>query len=100
MFVTRNTYDAACRERDEALALATKLRLAMERETAALLGCIKELDAARAELAKTYVRDDKGQIRRHPSSVATIVDGAAPSRAILGSELNKDRSGKHGSEVA
>jgi len=83
MFVTRNTYDAACRERDEALALVTKLRLAMERESAALFGCVKERDAARAELATTYIRNDKGRIQRHPSFVPPIaVDGAAPSRAV------------------
>jgi len=144
MFVTRNTYNAACRERDEALGLVTKLRQAMERESAALFGCVKERDEARAEaeraermyqpgklfslgervrllehqdtvsqntiaslrdqLAKTWIRNDRGHWARHPlhaeAMSTAIVDGAAPSRAILGSELNKDRSGKHGSEVA
>ena len=62
----------AARERDKSLTLA----------------------AARAELRTTYVRDAKGRITRHPSHAL------APSPETFASETRKDRSGKHGSEVA
>jgi len=70
MFVTRKTYDAVVRERDEALALVAKLRRGCETRAAidaAIISgrdsTIKELEE---ELSHTYVHDARGRIMRHP----------------------------------
>lgn len=94
MFVTRKTYDAVVRERDEALALVKKLRVDLDdraerhrvtevdacnqaaersrletrltRTIASLRRADQEVRECHAALSSTYVRDARGRIARHP----------------------------------
>ena len=91
MFVTRKTYDAVVRERDEALALVAKLTsentrcksanaftlkalevrgykladMADQREGAELAAAAK-IARLEGELSRAYVHDARGRIARHP----------------------------------
>lgn len=77
MFVTRKTYDAVVRERDEALALVAKVRAASARQAldhelamvnrAARIACaVIEVQELKGELSRAYVHDARGRIARHP----------------------------------
>jgi len=84
MFVTRKTYDAVVRERDEALALVAKLRatanrliddhgVTMRRKNVELAEQDRQIASRdqrismmHAELSRAYVHDARGRIARHP----------------------------------
>jgi len=84
MFVTRKTYDAVVRERDEALALVAKLRATANRliddhsvsmhrkntelssQNNMLLNREKRIRGLLDQLSRAYVHDARGRIMRHP----------------------------------
>lgn len=79
MFVLKSTLARVEVERNEAKALAARRRITAlsiidenHRERTRMIGTIEglrdEVAALKAELAKTYVRDAKGRIARHPSA--------------------------------
>jgi len=84
MFVTRKTYDAVVRERDEALALVAKVRANSQRliedferthdrrmaelreQDRRLNNQARTIGEMQAEFRHAYIRDARGRIARHP----------------------------------
>jgi len=70
MFVTRKTYDAVVRERDEALALIAKMRrnaeISVNASNIVIAGHADTIRHLEGELRRAYVHDERGRIKRHP----------------------------------